>query len=280
MIEKRNVFLLIMKWIFLAVIVIFIAYPIVYAVLGSLKTNMELTLGGGILPKKWMFSNYAEAFIDGEFYRYTINSVIVAVLATGFAVTTSAMAGYVLARHELSGKKLIIAAYIALMFVSLGAVTIRPIYLLLNHIGLSKSLLGISLVLTGGQSTSVLLIIGFFKSLPREIDESAHMDGCGSFRLFYQILLPLIKPILGVVALFAFRGAWNDYLNTYIMSIGRPDLKTLTVAVVQLQYGTTAASAWHIMLAGASIALIPILSVYLFANKQFIAGLTAGAVKG
>lgn len=152
--------------------------------------------------------------------------------------------------------------------------------MLFSSIGLSKSLLGIALVLTGGQSSSVLLIIGFFRGLPKEIDESAHMDGCGSFRLFYQILLPLIKPILGVVALFAFRGAWNDYLHTYIMSIGSPNLKTLTVAVVQLQYGASAAASWHLMLAGASIALIPILTVYLFANKQFISGLTAGAVKG
>jgi raffinose/stachyose/melibiose transport system permease protein len=280
MIEKRNLFATILKWVFLAVVFIFIAYPIIYAILGSFKTNYELTLGGGILPRKWMFENYVTAFIEGEFYKYTINSIVVAVLATGFSVITAAMAAYVLARHEVPGKKLIIALYIALMFVSLGAVTIRPIYMLFNGIGLSKSLLGIALVLTGGQSSSVLLIIGFFKSLPKEIDESAHMDGCGSFRLFYQILLPLIKPILGVVALFAFRGAWNDYLNTYIMSIGSPNLKTLTVAVVQLQYDAGAAASWHLMLAGASIALIPILTVYLFANKQFISGLTAGSVKG
>ena len=94
------------------------------------------------------------------------------------------------------------------------------------------------------------------------------------------MILPLTKPILAVVALFSFRNAWNDYITGLVMTITTPKLKTLTVAVVQLKYSVNAAAEWHIMLAGASIAIIPILIVYMFANKQFIAGLTAGAVKG
>jgi ABC-type glycerol-3-phosphate transport system permease component len=85
---------------------------------------------------------------------------------------------------------------------------------------------------------------------------------------------------MAVVALFTFRNAWNDYVTTLVMSISMPKLKTLTVAVVQLKYSMNAAAEWHIMLAGASIAIIPILIVYFFANKQFISGLTAGAIKG
>ena len=112
------------------------------------------------------------------------------------------------------------------------------------------------------------------------LDEAATIDGCSLFGTFVRIILPLMKPILAVVALFVFRNTWNDYITTLIMTITNPKLQTLTVAVVQLKYSVNAAAEWHIMLAGASIAIIPILIVYLLCNKQFIAGLTAGAVKG
>ena len=118
------------------------------------------------------------------------------------------------------------------------------------------------------------------KPIPKELDEAAIIDGCSIYQVYYKVILPLTKPILAVVALFSFRNAWNDYITGLVMTITTPKLKTLTVAVVQLKYSVNAAAEWHIMLAGASIAIIPILIVYMFANKQFIAGLTAGAVKG
>ena len=122
--------------------------------------------------------------------------------------------------------------------------------------------------------------MGFCKGVPKELDEAAIIDGCSIYGVFLRVILPLIKPILAVVALFVFRNTWNDYITTLIMTITNQKLQTLTVAVVQLKYSMNAAAEWHIMLAGASIAIIPILFVYMLANKQFIAGLTAGAVKG
>ena len=100
------------------------------------------------------------------------------------------------------------------------------------------------------------------------------------FRIFWQIIVPAIKPILGVVALFSFRQAWNEFVSAQVFTMSNPGLKTLSVAVANLRYSANAAAEWHIMAAGASIALLPILIVYLFANRQFITGLTAGAVKG
>ena len=166
------------------------------------------------------------------------------------------------------------------MFIALGSVTLYPIYELLAKMNLNKSIVGLILALVGGQSTNVLLTMGFVKSIPKELDESATIDGCTIYGIFFQIILPLIKPILAVVALFSFRHAWNDYITTLIMSISLPKLRTLTVAVVQLKYSVNAAAEWHIMLAGATIAIVPILIVYAFCHKLFIGGLTAGAVKG
>jgi ABC-type glycerol-3-phosphate transport system permease component len=193
---------------------------------------------------------------------------------------TSALAGFVLARRTFVFKKLILGMYIGLMFIALGSVTLYPIYSMLTAFNLNKSIFGLILALTGGQAAHVLLVMGFIKSIPKELDEAATIDGCSVYGIFFRVILPLIKPILAVVALFVFRTAWNDYITTLVMSISMPNLRTLTVAVVQLKYSVNAAAEWHIMLAGASIAIFPILIVYFFCNKQFIGGLTAGAVKG
>ncbi|WP_251388420.1 carbohydrate ABC transporter permease [Mediterraneibacter agrestimuris] len=265
---------------FLAIMIVFTLYPIIYTVFGSLKTNAELTAGGAFFPEEWQFKNYYQAFVQADFVKYTGNSVILAVSTTVLAVGTCALAGFVLARRNFAGKKLLLALYTSMMFISLGSVTLYPIYQFLQDVGLSKSMIGLIIALTGGQAVNVLLVMGFVRGIPKELDEAAIIDGCTIYGVFGRIILPVMKPILAVVALFVFRNTWNDYITTLIMTITNPDLQTLTVAVVQLKYSVNAAAEWHIMLAGASIAIIPILIVYLLCNKQFIAGLTAGAVKG
>ncbi|MDO4324886.1 MAG: carbohydrate ABC transporter permease [bacterium] len=271
---------LIGKWVFLAIMIVFTLYPIIYTILGSLKTNAELTQGGGFFPKEWHFENYYQAFVQADFIKYTGNSIIVSLSVTILAVVTCSLAGFILARREFVGKKILLALYMSMMFVSLGSVTLYPIYELLRALKLNKSIIALIVALTGGQATNVFLVMGFTKGIPKELDEAAIIDGCTLYGVYAKVILPLSKPILAVVALFSFRNSWNDYITSLIMTISMPKLQTLTVAVVQLKYSVNAAAEWHIMLAGASIAIIPILIVYLFANKQFIAGLTAGAVKG
>lgn len=268
------------KWVFLAIMLIFTLYPIIYTIFGSLKTNAELTQGVSFFPTEWHFENYYKAFMEADFLKYTLNSIIISLSVMALAVVTCSLAGFILARREFAGKKILMALYMSMMFVSLGSITLYPIYEMLRGMNLHKSVLALIIALTGGQASNVFLVMGFTKALPKELDEAAIIDGCSVYQIYYHIIMPLTKPILAVVALFSFRNAWNDYITGLVMTITTPALKTLTVAVVQLKYSVNAAAEWHIMLAGASIAIIPILLVYLFAHKQFIAGLTAGAVKG
>lgn len=268
------------KWIFLAFIILFTLYPIIYTILGSLKTNAELTQGGSLLPSKWQFDNYYQAFVEADFLKYAMNSIVISISVTLLAVATCSLAGFILARREFAGRKILMALYLSMLFVSLGSITLYPIYEMLRGLHLHKTMFAMIVALTGGQASNVFLVMGFTKALPKELDEAAIIDGCSIYQVYSRVILPLTKPILAVVALFSFRNAWNDYITGLVMTITAPALKTLTVAVVQLKYSVNAAAEWHIMLAGASIAIIPILIVYLFANKQFIAGLTAGAVKG
>lgn len=278
--KNKTRMLLFFSYLFVGIMVLFTIYPIIYTIVGAFKTNSELTRGEQFFPQQWHFENFIQAFIQADFLKYTWNSVVVSLSVMGIATLTAALAGFAFARREFAGKKLWLGMYTALMFIALGSVTLYPIYSLLSAFGLNKSIVGLILVLVGGQASNVMLTMGFIKSIPKELDEAATIDGCSLYGIFFKIILPLIKPILAVVALFSFRHAWNDYITTLVMSISLPKLRTLTVAVVQLKYSANAAAEWHIMLAGATIAILPILIVYAFCHKQFIGGLTAGAVKG
>lgn len=270
----------IVSYVFVGVMVVFTLYPILYTLLGAFKTNAELTLGSSFFPQEWHPENFYEAFIRADFSKYLFNSAAISLSVMVLAVLTTSLAGYVFARRDFVGKKFWSTLYTGLMFVALGSVTLYPTYTLLGHLGINKILLGLILALLGAQLSNVMLVRGFVNGLPRELDEAAILDGCNPFQIYWRIILPLIRPILAVVALFSFRTAWNDYITTLVFSISMPELRTLTVAVVQLKYSANAAAEWHIMLAGASIAIIPILLVYMVCHKQFIGGLTAGAVKG
>jgi ABC-type glycerol-3-phosphate transport system permease component len=167
------------------------------------------------------------------------------------------------------------------MFISVGAVTLKPLYLLFVKVDLHNTLWPVILILIGiNQNFNIFLVSRFVEGVPLELDESAKIDGCSFFRIYWQIILPLIKPILGVVGLFSFRGAWNDFIHASVFTMSKPALRPLTVGVVSLKYGTDAAVEWNIMLAGATLAIVPMLIVYVIANKTFISGLTSGAVKG
>lgn len=270
----------VISYVFVGIMVLFTLYPIVYTLLGAFKSNAELTLGNSFLPQEWHPENFYTAFVRSNFSQYFVNSAAISLSVMVLAVITTSLAGYVFARRDFAGKRFWLALYTALMFIALGSVTLYPTYTLLAKLKINKILLGLILTLLGAQISNVMLVRGFINGIPKELDEAAILDGCNPFQIYWKIIFPLIRPIIAVVALFSFRTAWNDYITTLVFSISMPALRTLTVAVVQLRYSANAAAEWHIMLAGAAISIIPILIVYLFCHKQFIGGLTAGAVKG
>lgn len=267
-------------YLILAAAALITIYPVIYAIFGSLKTNMEMLSGSGLLPDVPQFKNFAEVWEKANFANYTFNSIFICFFSTVGAVILSALTAYCLERKNFPGKKLIYGLYMATMFIALGSVTLRPLYLLAVKANIHNTLWPIILIGIGAQGTNIFLITRFIAGLPRELDEAAMIDGCGTFRIFYQILLPLLKPILAVVALFQFRHSWNDYITSSVFTMTMPQLRPLTVGVVQLKYGASAAAEWHLMMAGAAISILPMLIVYLFCNKYFMAGVTDGAVKG
>lgn len=256
-------------------------FPVLFAVLGAFKSNAEVTLGGTVIPKEWVFENFVVALSRFNFARYSLNSIIIAVGVTAGSIVLATMTGYVITRKDFPGKKLFMSVLLGTMFISVGTVTLKPLYLMFVNAQMHRSLWPIILILIGtGQNFNIFLVSRFVKGIPYELDESARIDGASFFRIYWQIIFPLIKPIVGVVGLFSFRGAWNNFIHSSVFTMNTPDLRPLTVGVVSLKYGTDAAIEWNIMLAGASLAILPMIIVYIFANKTFISGLSSGAVKG
>ena len=264
----------------LSVIAAIIVYPVFYALIGGLKTNMEMLSGGSLFPKEWQFNNYKEVWEKANFAQYTFNSLFMCFFSTIGVVVISALTAYCLERRKFPGRQIIYSLYMATMFIALGSVTLRPLYLLAVKVNMHNTLWPVILINIGAQGTNIFLITKFISGLPTELDEAAMIDGCGPFRIFYSVLLPLLKPILGVVALFQFRHTWNDYITSSVFTMTQPQLRPLTVGVVQLKYGASAAAEWHLMMAGAAISIIPMLVVYFVCNKYFMTGTVDGAVKG
>jgi ABC-type glycerol-3-phosphate transport system permease component len=257
-----------------------VLFPVLYAVLSSFKTNMELVSGGKILPQSFNFDNYIKVWNEVDFAQYTLNSLTIAVSGTVIAVLLATTVGYCLQRYDFPLKNAITVAYYSTMFISFGSVILRPLYLLAVKAGLQNTLIPIILILVGSQGVGIFLVTRFIQGIPKELDESAAIDGCGPFRIYWNIILPQLKPIIAVIALFQFRTSWNDYITSSIFTMTSPELRPLTVGVVQLKYGATSAMEWHLMMTGTAFAIIPMLLVYIVANKQFVAGAMQGSIKG
>ncbi len=270
----------IIGYLFLSIIAIIIIYPVLYAVLGSFKTNIEVLKGGNFLPEKWNLNNFVEVWEKANFARYTMNSLMLCIGSMVGSIFISTQTAYCLERCDFPGKKILYGIYLSTMFIALGAVTLRPLYLLAVKVNLQNTLWPVIMIHIGSQGTNIFLITKFIKSIPKELDEAAMLDGCSTMGILYKVLLPLLTPILAVVALFQFRLSWNDYITSSVFTMMAPNLRPLTVGVVQLKYGSAAAAEWHLMMTGAAMSIIPILIVYCFCNKYFMSGLTDGAVKG
>ena len=268
--------------VFASLFALLLMYPIVYIALGSFKGNKELLLGGArLFPKKFVFSNYIEAWRTANFSVYTKNSVFIGVGVMVATVFTTSMAGYVFSRKNFKYKELLYSTFVAFMFVNVGSVTLRPLFELAIKLRMNASLWSVIFIIVGtGQATFIFLSRGFVNSIPKEIDEAAKIDGCTFFQTFYRILFPLLKPITATIALLSFRAGWNEYILPLVFTMSNDSLRPLTVGVNMLKNSGDGAAAWNIMFAGATLAILPMIFIYLIFSNQFMKGMTAGAVKG
>lgn len=277
--QKKKVWKAIGIYGFIAFMFVVILYPLLWTFGISLNPGTTL-YGAKMIPDNATFANYIYLLTDenSQYLTWYKNTLLVASANALFSVIFVTLTSYAFSRYRFVGRKYGLITFLILqMFPVLMAMV--AIYILLNTIGLIDSLLGLTLVYIGGSiPMNAFLVKGYFDTIPKELDESAKIDGASHMRIFFQIMLPLAKPILAVVALFNFMGPFMDFILPKIL-LRSPEKYTLAVGLfnfINHQY----ANNFTVFAAGAIMIALPISIVFLFLQKYLVSGLTAGATKG
>lgn len=283
--KKRKLILDAIVYIFLIAVLVFTVVPVLYTLMSSFKTNSEIMAHPEhLFPQEFTLDNYITAWGSGNFNipHMLWNSTYYTICCVIITVTMSTLSGYVYARGgNFPGSKIIFAVFTSLMFINMGSITIYAVFEVLDLLHLSDSIWGlIFMKFFGVGIANIYIVRGYVNSLPRAIDEAAEIDGCSFIGIFFRIIGPMLKPVIATLVVLAFNGSWNDYLMPTLFTITRPEQRPLIVGIMNLKNSGEAASSWNLMLAGASVALVPVLIVYAFCNKYFVDGIASAAVKG
>lgn len=263
-------------WLLLLLLAFVNLYPIGIMILSSFKSTREIFLKPFELPAVWRWKNYVSAWQRADFATYFKNSILVTAASIAAILLVSSMAAYVIARFDFKGKRSIYLYLLAGLALP-TRLAIIPIFLIMRSLQLLDKLGGLVIVYTaGGIAFSVFLLVNFFKKLPRDIEDSAKIDGAGPFRIYWQIDLPLLKPALVTVAMFNFIDVWNDFFFPLILLSSKAK-KTIPLGL-QAFFGEYTIE-WDVLFAALNISVLPILLVFLILSRQFIAGMTEGALK-
>ena len=262
---------------FLLPLAVMFAYPFFWVVTSSVKDNRAIFGSLNPFTPVLKLSNYIRAWEDAQMGLYLFNTIFITFFSVVISVATNALMGYVLGRYTFPGKKLMFVLLALVVFLPQGY-TVIPIYDLISQMGLSGSLWGVTLAEVGGVSVVlVLLFAGYFAQIPAELEESARIDGAGFWRIFSRIYLPLAKPVIATAVILQFMHSWNDFLLPLVLTLSRPELRTLSVGIYSLQ--NQYYSDWGLMTAGSAIALVPIIVLFIFLQRYFVESFS-GAIKG
>lgn len=251
-------------------------FPLVWMILMSLKDRSE-TYSGKLLPTKVTLSAYSYVFENMQLPLYMWNSVKITLITVATVVFLATLAGYAFARIEFPGKHLIFLILLSTLMLP-GAVLIIPLFLQLSEMHLIDTQLGLTLAyIGGGLPFSMFLMRSFFETLPAELVDAGRIDGASEFGIFLRIMLPLARPGIATITIFQFMSTWNEFIfaATFIHDPVKRPLQPALFALVG-RYSTN----WPALTASLTLSLIPIVAVYLVMQRQFVAGLTTGAIKG
>ncbi|WP_050614940.1 carbohydrate ABC transporter permease [Bacillus testis] len=262
----------------LIVVSVLILIPVVWVFINSMKTSTDILLKPLSLPSKLSFDNYARAWNDAGLGIGFLNSIFVTFVTVSLIVLVSAMAAYPLSRKVFRFRNMIQNTFLmGLMLPTFLAMA--PLFLLMNGLELVNSIFGLILVYVAySLPFTIFMLIAFFNQIPSTLEDAAVIDGCGPFRVFWKVMLPLAKPGLISAAIFNFVGIWNEYVLALIL-ISDDVLKTLPVKMANIMMVQQYRTDWGALYAGIVLSFLPVVIFYLIFQKRLIEGSTAGAVK-
>jgi ABC-type glycerol-3-phosphate transport system permease component len=251
-------------------------YPFLWVIATAFKERRDaFTAGASLVPVDWVFENFPRAWAEAGVSRYFLNTVLYAGSSTVIELVKAALCGYVLARYDFPGRTWLYRLIVATLFVPVASIII-PQFELVDSLGLLNTRAGVVLAMSGAAGALyVLLFVGFFEAMPRELFDAAKVDGAGFVRTF-RLVLPLAKPVIAVVVIFNFIAGWNEFNIPFVFTLSQPELQNLAVGMKSFQ-GENALD-WTGLSAGMVFSFVPMLVIFLAFQNYFIRGL-AGAVK-
>ncbi|HIS99246.1 MAG TPA: carbohydrate ABC transporter permease [Candidatus Faecaligallichristensenella faecipullorum] len=262
--------------IILIILVFFTFYPLFFTVMTSFKDNEQFYANFWALPNPVIWKNYADAF--SSIMPYLGNSLIISFFSILGILLTTSLSAYTFARLRFPGKEIVFLFVLALLMIP-SLLQLIPQFILLRDLRLLNSYFGVILgYLAGKQAFSIFIIRSFFESQPEELFEAARIDGCNEVQAYARIALPLIKPILGTVAIMSLLDIWNDYLWPLIVT-SDPSKFTIALGLMRYKSSFTGTVLYGPLFAGYVVTALPLIVLFLCLMNSFIEGLTAGAVK-
>lgn len=249
-------------------------FPFLWTVITSISPGAGLGVTPSLIPENPSLEAYVRLFNELPFLRIIGNSLLLAVVTTVVQLVTSSTAAYAFSRLPFRGSGVVFAVYLATMMIPLQ-VLIVPLFVELKNFGLLNTYLG-ALLPTFATAFGIFLLRQAINQVPRDLDEAATLDGAGHFRIFWTIILPNVRPALATLTVFAFMGSWNSFLWPLIV-LRKPELQTLPIALAGLQGQYT--TEWDIIMAGSVVSILPMLALYIFAQKYVIQGVASSGIK-
>ncbi len=260
----------------MAVYTVLIFYPLLNMILSSFKTTREIFQNPFALPANPVPDNYRVVWVDKGFGRYFANSLFVTFVAMVFVLLLGSMAAYGVSRYDYRLRTLVYMLFLSGIMLPLKAAII-PLFLLIKRLGLMDTRASIILIfLAMGLPSTVFILSGFMKSIPLDMEHAARIDGCSDWSIYRRIIMPVAAPAIALVTIYNAVPLWNDFFFPLVF-LQSDRLKTLPVGLTTFfgQYSTN----WSLLFTGLSIAILPMLALYLFMSRYFIRGMTAGAIK-
>lgn len=261
----------------LAVLSALVLFPYLWMVSASLKPLSQV-FSNNLWPNPIKWSNYADVFHETEYVWWLLNSSIVTLLAITSVAFSSAVIAYPFAKLSFPGKRVLFGLVLATMFLP-GEVTMVPVFLIWRKLEAINTLFPLWVPNLFGSAFYIFLIRQFYLTIPNDLKEAALLDGASHFRVFWNVMLPLVRPAIVAVLLFEFVAKWNDYL-TPLIYLNDPKKYTLAVGVASFLKEPGLESRWDLWMAGSVMMTLPTIILFFLAQRQFIEGIAAGAVKG
>ena len=252
---------------------VFMILPFVWMVLTALRPSSEL-MGGSWIPQSLDWSNFITAFTAAPFGTFYLNSTIVTIVATFGQLLTSAMAGYAFSRIRFLGKKVLFFAILGALMIPLQSIII-PLYLILVNLHWTNTLTGLIVPMIPS-AFGVFLFKQFFDEIPLELEEAAFIDGAGRYRILFGIFIPLSKPVLSAFGILSFLFNWNNFFYPLIV-VNNTNVQTLPLGLSVFSTGYT--TEYNLLMAAATLTMVPVLVIFLFAQRYFIQGVSMSGIK-